>query len=153
MYVKFASSPPEEQLRRVLGPKLPGGVAELQEVRGTNEVIVGTEVQDEKKLDSARKTIIDTLSETFNQGQGNRVDINNSNATALAERLRGPLQSAGVSLSEEQLQATMKAITTFRDTPPRSGLITNLDQLSGVNGVTPKMISVMFGVSLEDPIT
>jgi preprotein translocase subunit SecF len=143
VYVKFASTPPEEQLRKVLGPKLPGGVAEVQEVRGVNEVIVGTEVQDEKKLDAARKTIIDTLAQTFNQGQGNRLDVNNTNSAAIADRLRGPLQSAGVSLSEEQLQAATKAITTFRDTPPRSGLITNFDNLSGVPGVTPKMIGVM----------
>ena len=61
----------------------------------------------------------------------------------IADRLRGPLQSAGVSLSEEQLQAATKAVTTFRDTPPRSGLITNFDALSGVPGVTPKMVSVM----------
>jgi preprotein translocase subunit SecF len=143
VYVKFASTPPQEQLRKVLGPKLPGGVAEIQEVRGTNEVIVGTEVQDEKKLDAARKTIIDTLSQTFNEGQGNRLDINNTNSVAVADRLRGPLQNAGVSLSEEQLQAATKAVTTFRDTPPRSGLITNFDNLSGVPGVTPKMIEVM----------
>jgi preprotein translocase subunit SecF len=142
VYVKFATQPPDEQLRRVLGPKLPGGVAEIQDVRGTNEVIVGTEVQDEKKLDAARKTILDTLTQTFNQGQGDRLDVNNTNAAAIADRLRGPLQTAGASLSEQDLQATAKAITTFRDTPPRSGLLTSVDQLAGAPGVTPKVVEV-----------
>jgi preprotein translocase subunit SecF len=61
----------------------------------------------------------------------------------LADRLREPFTRAGVMLSEDQLQAVTKAITTFRDTPPRSGLISNLDGLSGVSGVTGPVLNVI----------
>src|SRR5215212_7468181 len=61
VYVKFDKEPPEERIRRVLSPKLPGGVAEVQEVQGVKEVIIGTEVREERELESARRLIIETL--------------------------------------------------------------------------------------------
>ena len=51
-----------------------------------------------------------------------KLDLNNTGVQALADRLRDPLQAAGVSLSEQQLQDLANNIKTFRDTPPRSGL-------------------------------
>ncbi len=53
---------------------------------------------------------------------------------ALADRLREPLARAGAALSDDQLNELTKQITAFRDTPPRSGLIRNLDELRGSAG-------------------
>jgi preprotein translocase subunit SecF len=61
----------------------------------------------------------------------------------LADRLRGALTQAGVSFSDDQLTALTKAITTYRDTPPRSGLVANLDELAQVPGVTPQVLKVI----------
>ena len=44
IYVKFAQAPPMEKLRSALGSRLPGGTPDIQEITGTNEVIIGTEL-------------------------------------------------------------------------------------------------------------
>jgi preprotein translocase subunit SecF len=84
----------------------------------------------------------ETLESTFGAGESGKLDLNNSGAEALADRLREPVQTAGVSLSETQLQDMAKAITTVRDTQ-HSGLITDYNSLSAVPGVTPKVIAVL----------
>jgi preprotein translocase subunit SecF len=153
VYVKFDKEPPEERIRRVLSPKLPGGVAEVQEVRGTNEVIIGTEVREERELESARRLIVETLATEFGGSQPGKIDINNSSTDALVSHLREPLQRAGVALSEQQLRESVNAILGFKNTPPRSGLITNLEQLSGVPGVTPQMAGVLKQTLYASPYT
>ncbi|MBC8166565.1 MAG: protein translocase subunit SecF, partial [Bryobacteraceae bacterium] len=143
VYVKFADKPPVEQLRSLLGAKLPGGTPEIQEVTGTNEVIIGTEMREERELARARELIIDTLSGAFGQKQTGKLDVNNSGQQAAIDRLRTPLSAAGVSLSDQQLQALVASIWEYRNTPPRSGIIRSLDELSGVSGVTPQVIQVL----------
>jgi preprotein translocase subunit SecF len=53
------------------------------------------------------------------------------------------LQAAGAQLSEEQLRKLVADMETFRNTPPRSGLIANFDQLSSVPGVNSNIINVL----------
>jgi preprotein translocase subunit SecF len=48
-----------------------------------------------------------------------------------------------VALSTEDLRKLAVAITDYRNTPPRSGLIRSFDELSAVPGVTPAIINVM----------
>jgi len=146
VYVKFANPPSPDRVRTALSSKIPGGGSpEVVEVKGTNELIIGTEIQDERTLAVTRQVIVDTLAKEFGgQGAGSRLDINNtSGAATIAERLRDPLQRNGVSLSDQQLQDLAKAITKFRDTPPQSGLIRNFEQLSGVPGVTAPVIAAL----------
>ena len=69
--------------------------------------------------------IDDTLRRPSAKATG-KLDLNNACRGALADRLRDPLLQAGVALSEQELQDLVKAMTNFRDTPPRSGLITQL---------------------------
>jgi preprotein translocase subunit SecF len=141
VYVKFAEKPPIDRLRAALATRL-GGVPDVQEVTGTNEVIIGTELKDERELQRARQLIVETLAATFGQS-GGKLDINNSTQQTAVERLRDPLQKNGVGLSEEQLQQLAANILKFRDTPPQSGLIRNFDQLNGVSGVTPQVIATL----------
>jgi preprotein translocase subunit SecF len=54
-----------------------------------------------------------------------------------------PLQQAGVQLSDQQLQKLTSDLRTFRDTPPRSGLISSFDQLKVVPGVNSAIINVL----------
>jgi len=144
VYVKFASKPMPDKVRAALSSKIPGGGApEVVEVQGTNELIIGTEIQDEKTLAVTRQIIGDTLAKEFGQNAGQRLDINNVGAGAVADRLRDALQKNGGSFSEQQVQDLSKAITKFRDTPPQSGLIRNFEQLSGVPGVTPPVIAAL----------
>jgi preprotein translocase subunit SecF len=144
VYVRFADKPPIDRVRSALGSTLPGGAPEIQEIAGTeNELIIGTDVREAAELDKARNTIVQTLASMYGTGQTGKFDINSISQSALVERLRGPLLSAGVAMSEADLNTSASNILNFRDTPPRSGIIRNFGQLQGVPGVTSQVISVL----------
>jgi len=140
-YIRFSNDPDEDKIRRALSAKIPGEVS-VQPVVGSNEVMVGTELKSEKELEEARNTMLATLYGTFHQ-PGAKADFNAMGVDALANALQEPLQRANVPLATEHLRDLAKATTEFRDTPPRSGLITSFDQLSGVAGMTPPILNVM----------
>jgi preprotein translocase subunit SecF len=139
--VKFVSTPPVDKVRSLISAKIPGEVS-VQEVPGQNTVIIGTPLKDEIQLNAERKTITETMETNFGQ-VGGKLDFNNASTQTLADRLRGPLQQASVAMNEEQLQDMVKAVLQFKNTPPRSGIVANLDQLNGVAGVTPAVLNVM----------
>ncbi|HVT91272.1 MAG TPA: protein translocase subunit SecF [Bryobacteraceae bacterium] len=140
MYLKFAEKPPVDKIRATIGAKIP---IDVQEVTSSpNEIIIGTEVKSDAALNAARRQMVESLEATFNTG-GGKLDLNNRGANALADRLREPLQKASVALSDQQVLDLAKAITQYRDTPPRSGLIRNVDELSSVSGVTPQILNVL----------
>lgn len=141
--VKFAGPPPVQQIRSALSSKIKGAISVTNfGESGVNEVLIGTEVADERALNEARKTIVDTLDATFAPNV-TKLDFNNAGQGALADGLRDPLQRAGIGMSDQQLQDLAKAMLEFRNTPPRSGLIRGFDELNGVPGVTPAVISVL----------
>jgi preprotein translocase subunit SecF len=142
MDVNFIKRPPAESIRSALHKRISGEI-EVQEVGNSQEALISTDVRDERTLQAVRANMISALNEAFNPQSTGKLDINTASQTALADRLRDPLQKASVALSDDQLQALTKQITTYRDTPPRSGLIRNLDELSSVPGVTPKILAVM----------
>jgi preprotein translocase subunit SecF len=141
MDVNFINRPPAEAIRSALRQKISGEI-EAQEVSGTQEVLIQTGARDDKALQIARGDMIATLNANFNKNaDGQKLDLNQAPQATVAERLRDPLARAGAGLSEDQLQALSKAINGFRDS--HSGLITSLDQLSAVPGVTPKILDVI----------
>jgi preprotein translocase subunit SecF len=163
--VRFNQRPPVERVRAALEGKLP---VEVQEVYGTQDDIIGTDVRDDRALQAARQTIVDSLNAAFGQGasgqgasgqspsgqnNGGKYNINGGGAAGLADRLRDSLQRAGVALSDQQLQDLAKNILKFRDTPPRSGLIRNLDDLASVPGVTPQVLNVIKQETYTAPFT
>ena len=137
--VRFEKRPSVDEVRKALGKRLP---IEVQEVTGTNDDIIGIDVREDKELETARQTIVDELNASFGQNNG-KLNINAAGAAALADRLQVPLQRAAIPMSEPQLQVVAKNILDFRDTPPRSGLIRNIADLSTVPGVTPQMVPVL----------
>ena len=143
MYVKFTGPPPVEKIRSALSSQL--GSVDVQSLTGSdsNEVIIETELKDEKALEQTRGIIENTLTATFGQPQSGKLDFNNATEESLPGRLRDPLQKAGVALSEPQLQQLVKDVLNFRNTPPRSGVISSLDQLSTVTGVNASIINVL----------
>jgi preprotein translocase subunit SecF len=140
MSLRFAQEPPVQQIRAALESKLPGEIS-VQQVSGKPEVLIGTEIKDEKELNANRQLIDDTLRGMFPGSSSGMIDLNNSSSTELADRLRGPLQQAGVALSEQDLQDLCTAINVYR--ADNGGILRSVDQLSGVKGVTPKVIEVL----------
>lgn len=141
MYVRFTSEPPADKIRAALAAKIPGEIS-VQQTAGQPEVIISTELKDERALDMARRQMAATLSDSFGKVEG-KLDFNNAGKQAVADRLRDPLQRAGVALSEQQLQDLASRVIQYRDTPPRSGVVKSLDELSSVNGVTAQVMSVL----------
>src|SRR6476659_6372354 len=58
VYVKFADAPPQDRVRNALAPKFPGGVPDIVEVKGENELIIGTDLRDDKALQESRTMIV-----------------------------------------------------------------------------------------------
>ena len=140
MDVNFIKRPPVEEIRSALHKRVPGEI-EVQEISNSQEVLISSGAANEQALQVARNDMIATLNATFNPNSGGKVDVNNVGHAALADALRQPLASASVALSDDQLQALASAITSYRDT--HSGLIRNLDELSGLPGVTPQVLNVV----------
>ena len=112
MYLRFNQEPPVQKIRSALESKIQGEIS-VQQITGKPEVLVGTEIKDEKELNANRQIIEDTLRATFGVADG-KLDLNNSSADQLADRLREPLLQANVPLSEQELQDVVKAIEAFR---------------------------------------
>jgi len=149
MYLRFNQEPPVEKIRSALESKVQGEVS-VQQITGKPEVLVGTEIRDEKELNANRQVIEDTLRATFAAPDG-KLDLNNSSSQQLADRLREPLLQAGVALSEQELQDVVKSIEDFRAS--KGGLLKSVDELSGVRGVTPQILQVLKAQCTLGPFT
>lgn len=139
--VRFASAPPIDRLRAALSARIPGEIS-VQEVTGENEVIIGLPLKEDTALQRERELVVEILNATFGE-KTDRLDLNNANPQALAERLRDPLQRASVPINDEQLAQLARRIFDFRNTPPRSGVLSSFDQLKEVEGVTPQVLEVI----------
>jgi preprotein translocase subunit SecF len=140
-YVRFAQKPQEDQIRKALATRISGEVS-VQPIIGSNEVMIGTELKSEQELDAARRTMMETLAASFGV-PGGKPDFHALGQDALVEKLQDPFQRAGIALSTDGLRNLAASILDFRNTPPRSGLISSFDDLKAVPGVTPAMINVM----------
>jgi preprotein translocase subunit SecF len=139
LYLRFNQEPPVQKIRSALESKVQGEIS-VQQITGKQEVLVGTEIRDEKELNANRQIIEDTLRATFGASDG-KLDLNNSASQQLADRLREPLLQAGVALSEQELQDVTRSIENFRAS--KGGLLKSVDELSGVQGVTPQVMAAL----------
>jgi preprotein translocase subunit SecF len=139
MYLRFNQEPPVQKIRNILSGKIRGEIS-VQQISGRPEVLVGTEIADEKELNANRQIIEDTLRSTFSPGEG-KLDLNNSSSDQLAGVLREPLLTAGVAMSDQDLQDMVRAIETYRAS--KGGLLNSIDELSSVKGVTPAVLQAL----------
>jgi preprotein translocase subunit SecF len=147
--VNFIKRPPADAIRSAIRKRVSGGI-EVQEISNSQEVLISTEGRDERALDVVRHDMIAALNESFGE-KSDKLGINTTGQAALADRLRDPIQRAGIPMSEDQLQALSKAILLYRDDTQRSGLVRNLDELSNVPGVTPPILAVIKQECVVDP--
>src|SRR5438309_5553505 len=139
MYLRFNQEPPLDRIRAALNGKIQGEIS-VQQITGKPEVLVGTEIRDEKELNANRQIIEDTLRTTFSGAEG-KLDLHTSSAGQLADRLRDPLLQAGVAMSENQLQAMVNAIEVYRAS--KGGLLRSIDELSAVKDVNPQVLAAL----------
>ncbi len=147
--VSFAQRPPVEKVRGALSGKLP---VEVQEITDNNQDdIIGTDVHNDREMEQVSSTIVNSLNATFGQPGNGKHDLNNAGKDAIAERLRDPLQRAGVGLTDQQLADLSAAIANYRTA--HGGLIKDLSELRGVPGVTPAVLNVMQQETYVAPFT
>jgi preprotein translocase subunit SecF len=144
MDVNFIRRPPAEQIRSALHKRISGEI-EVQEVSNSQEVLISTGVRDERGLQVVRNDMLSALNSAFNPNEGGKLDINTMGQDALVDALRSALSKTGGGMSDDALGKMASGILSYRDTPPRSGLIRNLDELSGVAGITPQILTAMKG--------
>ena len=137
--VTFAQRPPVDKVRAVLDAK--GFNADVQEVQGKQEDIIGIDVREDRALQTARQNIVATLTTAFGQPANGKYNVNAGGSDALANQLRLPLQAAGVSMNDQQVNDLAANITNYRT--QHSGLIRNLDELRSIPGVTPQVLNVL----------
>ncbi len=151
MTVKFAGTPPVEQVRQVLTSALASVPTVQTFENGSNEIVIGTEGENDNSLGRNRQIVVDTLAKTFGQPGSGKLDLNNSSSSALASRLLEPLQRAGVQLSQVEVEKLSASVMQYRD--ERGGLLTKIDDLKAVPGLTQQVLTVLNQESYVAPYT
>src|SRR5215471_4889136 len=143
--VKFADKPNLEKIRSAINARIKSEntVTEFTDVNAKNTVEIGTEVKDERQLNENRRIMGEVLATTFGQPDSGKLDLNNAAVGTLKDRLREPLQRNNVPMSDQELQTVAAGILEYRDTPPRSGLITDFNQLSSVPGINAGIMNTL----------
>jgi preprotein translocase subunit SecF len=141
MTVKFQNAPPVDQIRSALDKVLPSPPSVETFENGTNEIAIGTEGADDATLAKNHQIVIDTLAKTFGQPGNGKLDLNNASGRQVADRLRDPLQKAGISLSDAQINDLGAAIVGWRN--QHGGLLRSIDEVNGVAGMTPKVLDIL----------
>jgi preprotein translocase subunit SecF len=147
MTVKFASPPPLEKIRSAFrdSGKIKGEVSvqDIRDLQAKNEVEIGTELVEERQLNQNRQAMEEVLAVTFGQPNSGKLDFSNIGSQSLTDRLRDALARNNVAMNDQQLQKLVQDILSYRDTPPRSGIITNFAELSSVPGVNSGIINTL----------
>jgi len=146
VYVRFAGKPPIDQIRTGLQQAgLPNstiqGISDTQNVSSQNDVVIGLEQsQTDESLDAGKQKILDVLHKTFSTASAGKTDFNSITVSALAADLtqKDPL-SLGTNAGDRYTQLATQ-LTDARD-KDRCGIVTNFDELKGVAGVTPAVLS------------
>jgi len=136
--VRFQNTVTEDQVRNSLSGKVPGEIV-VQRDTTTSDLLISTELRDERELNAAREIVLSSLKATFGGGDAAKLDLSSAGQGAVADRLRSQM---GASMNEDQIQETAKAIVTFRDTQ-KGGLLGTIDALNGVNGVSAQAVDAL----------
>jgi preprotein translocase subunit SecF len=146
--VRFAQPPNVDKLRGGLVAQGLGNT-EIQSISdianpSSNEVLIFVEgkTQDDSDLDASRVKVLNALNATYGVATSNKPDFNSATPSSLAAFLseKDPLflsVNAG-----DRYQQLAKKILDYRD-KVASGVLTNFDDLSKVDGVTPPVLAAI----------
>jgi preprotein translocase subunit SecF len=148
--VRFAQPPKIDDIRNAL--KTQGlGNSEIQGISNggissanSNEVLIFVEqkVQGDQALDASKAQVLQALNAFYGVKDSGKPDFNAATAVSLAAFLneRDPL---GLSINAgDRYQQLARKVLAYRDTT-KSGVLTNFDDLSSVEGVTPAVLSAL----------
>jgi preprotein translocase subunit SecF len=148
--VRFAQPPKIDQIRDALRTQGLGN-SEIQGISSggltasnSNEVLIFVEgkYQGDQAIDTSKAQVLTGLNAMYGVKDSGKPDFNAATPSSLADVLtsRDPLNlsvNAG-----DRYQQLAKKILAYRDTT-KNGVMTNLSDLSGVDGVTPAVLSAL----------
>jgi len=141
VYVRFAGTPPVDQLRsglvkEGLGQSVIQPISDIA-TRNSNEVMIGLEQkgQGSEALDAGKTAILNALHATLGSGEAGKEDFNAVGPAAISDVLirKDPL-SLGTAAADRYAQLA-RQLVAFRDKDSR-GIVTNLDNLSSAGAST-----------------
>jgi len=149
VYVKFAQAPQVDSIRRELDRAgLRNATIQGFGPASDHAVIVGLDLQtttSANALDTGKQAIISSLSDLYGKGPEGKTDFNNASPQTVADHLIAddPLgvEAKGLDTATKTYRDLSDAVTTYRNAPPRSGLVADFNDLRHVPGVTPAVIS------------
>ena len=151
VYVKFAQSPNVDSMRHELDKQnLRNATIQPFGQASDHAVIVGLDLQtttSSNALDTGKQAIITSLSDFYGKGPEGKTDFNNASPQTVADHL---IADDPLGVGPKGLEAATKAyhdladaMVTYRNAPPRSGLLADLNELRNVPGVTPAVVSTL----------
>jgi preprotein translocase subunit SecF len=98
--LEFKERPPLDKIRSAIGSKISGevNVQSFTDASSQNEVLIGTELTDERSLDASQRAILDTLEATFGKDA----------FTVRSREVVGP--KVGADLRNQAIKATLYAL-------------------------------------------
>jgi len=149
--VKFAKPPSLDAIRSQLDKLgLRNATEQTFGPASDHEVIVSLDLRTTTStdaLDTGKREIIEALNAIYGEGPAGKTDFNNSSATMLADHLMAAdplgLAAKGSEAESKAYEDLANAIFSFRNRSPQNGLIGDFQQLTGVPGVTPAVLSAL----------
>jgi preprotein translocase subunit SecF len=149
--VRFAQPPNIDQIRDAL--KTQGlGNSEIQAVSSgltatnSNEVLIFVEQkgQGDEASDNSKGQVLTALNAMYGSKDAGKPDFNANTTTpsSLSEFLAAKDPLALASNAGDRYDQLARRLLAYRD-GPKNGLISNFDELSGVEGATPAVISAL----------
>ena len=140
--LKFREAPPLDRIRAALGSQgLGDSTLQRYGPESSHEILIGLGITatDEKQLDAGRRAIVSALLKEL--GGGEKINWNEAGSAAIVEQLQASESFSG--MPAEQLQELAQRMVRFRDSPPRSGLISSFEELRPVEGMTPQVVQAL----------
>ncbi len=149
--VKFSQPPNIDSIRHELDrAQLHNATIQTSGPASDNAVIVGLDLQtttSSNALDTGKQAIIAGLSNLYGKGPEGLTDFNNSSPQTVADHLTAAdplgLGAKGLDAATKAYRDLADAITGYRNSPPRSGLLPDFNDLRNVPGVTPAVIGAL----------
>lgn len=135
VHVKFREMPPLDRIRAALSSQGLGNSTLQQYGPASNhEILIGLDLTTtaDTDLDVGRQAIVRALMQEF--GGSEKPNWNEAGAGTLADHL----EASGI--ASEQAQQLAQRLVSFRDSPPRGGVIGSFEELRPVEGVAPQVL-------------
>lgn len=151
VYVKFAQPPNLDRIRSqgLDRQDLKDATLVPYGPAADNEVMIGLDLKttaSKQALDAGQRAIVSALASVYGTPPAGKTDFNNTSAQPLAESLEAadPLQLAAKGGDPAvQYRDLANALYAFRNATAQGGLISSFQQLRGVKGVTPAVLSFL----------